>query len=254
VFKSSEEFLKAACKSHYLSLEHLSSEKASLSYEKQSVEVNLLDPDGNKPNDWELRSKIAGVSTGIREKVSRAQTFSDVAGGIFPRVVSAHWCDGFKAVCEDSLMSVPLGDSLRVVFAVEEMFQRTLLGVANVECWGVTEDRVTSAARSNLYSRSTSPLTRFSSPVAYQQFQLGDSYDAGRAFILSDLLWREAQKGMVIGIPSEDLLMIRSEEASSVEEMKAFSALVEEAYRAARTPVSPHPLTYREGQVVVAEI
>ena len=253
MFESSEESLKEACKSHYLSLEHISGEKASLSYEKQGFEVHLLDPNGNKPNDWELRSKIAGISTGIREKVSRAQSFSDVAGGIFPRVVSTHWCDGFEAISTEPLMFVPWGDSLRVVFAVEEIFQRTLLGVGNVERWGVTEDRVTSAARSNLYSRSTAPLTRLSSPVAYQQFQLGDSYDAGRAFILSDLLWRESQKGMVIGIPSEDLLMIRSEEVDSPEEIDAFSTLVEEAYREARTPVSPRPLLYREGQVSMEE-
>ena len=254
MFEVSEESLKESCKVHYLSLEHVSGEKASLSYETQSFEISLLDGEGNHPNDWQLRSKIAGVSAGIREKICRAQTFSDVAGGIFPRVVSDHWWDGFVSVCDEPLMYVPWGDSLRVVFAVEETFHRTLLGVGNVQRWGVTEDRVTSAARSNLYSRSTSPMTQLTEPVACQQFELGDSYDSGRAFVLSDLLWREAQKGMVIGIPSEDVLMIRSENAVSEEERKAFSTWVSEICETARTPVFPHPILFRGGRLEVEEI
>jgi hypothetical protein len=250
VFESFEESLKAACEDHYLTFEHLNGAIASIRYESKTTEVDLADPQGLEQSAWELRGKIAGVSTAIRQGLGHAQSFSEVAGAIFPRVVSKHWCDGFHAVSDEPLMTVSLGPSLAVVFALEELFRPSMLGEKNVEQWGVTQDRVTSAARSNLYARTMQPPTRQDLPVAHDRFELGDSYDSGRTFILGDLLWREAQEGIVIGIPSDSLLMIGRADFGTEEMRIGFLSVLQEAYHSARTPVSPHALYYHQGQAV----
>lgn len=135
--------------------------------------------------------------------------FTEIAGRLVPTVERAAFREGFL----DGGGGVPWekpfageGSTLRVHYYVELDQGHQLLSQAQVQAWGVTDDRVMSAARSLLFHK-----TMQGEPEKHESgadwYRLGDGYDAARALALPDIDYARARKGIVCATPTPyDLL------------------------------------------------
>ncbi len=173
--------------------------------------------------------------------------FTEVAGRLVPTVERAQFREGFLdggggEPWEQAFAGA--GSELRVHYYVELDQGHQLLTAAQVQAWGVTDDRVTSAARSLLYHK-TMQGEPDKHDTGADWYHLGDGYDAARALALPDLDYPRARKGVVCGAPTPyDLLVIDLEGLDRA----AFRNAVGAMFRASDHPLSDQLYVWRDAQ------
>lgn len=234
--------LQEACARHYLSLDDVQGDTAVLRYEKEAHPTPLgwllryleLTPDARRAPV--VRAFVAGASAVIRVPMVRGLTFTSVAGGILPRVVHEGYLEGHRAASGRQAYSLQWAPGLQVAIAIEDAYGFAVLTTARAESWGVTQDRITSAARSNLYHLTASVApSRVALPVAYEVISTGDSFDSGRTLLFNDLHWERADRGFAFAVPSQDALLMAA--GTTDEEIATLAQAAESRWAEADSPV-----------------
>lgn len=193
----------------------------------QGVRFALLEPATSDGADWE---------------------FERAAGQIYPVVVPGEFVEGARAV-GDAPWQSDFVEDLRFVYAIELDFGIRLLSESQFEGWGVTADRVRSAARSMLFheTRRHQPSS-LEDDTPVERFNVGDSYDAARIIILEDLLFGEFDETSRVAIPSSDeLLFVRQ---GGGEAGEALREAAEERRFEGEIPLTDTLFRFERGNVV----
>jgi hypothetical protein len=171
--------------------------------------------------------------------------FTEVAGRLVPTVERVQYREGFLDGGGGTPWEQPFAgpdSDLRIHYYVELDQGHQLLTAAQVETWGVTDDRVMSAARSLLFHK-----TMQGEPERHETgadwYRLGDGYDAARALALPDLNYARTRKGLVCAAPTPYDLLVLDLDGLDVEE---FSKAVAAVFAASDYPLSEQLYIWRD--------
>jgi hypothetical protein len=202
------------------------------------------------------RRLVNGFASGIQHVLlepvrSRASewTFVESAKGLVPNLEVDTFVDGVRAASGQDPWVLPFVDDLVVSHLVElDQGVRVLTG-PQVERWGVTADRVKSAARSILFHKS-----REVKPKPFDGFDLvsaitvGDDYEAVRALVIADAFYTEIGSGYRFSIPRQDLFL--SVSSDSPEHLEALDAATRSVFETADYPLSRRLFRFELGRPV----
>ena len=177
-------------------------------------------------------------------------SFVEVAGRLVPMVRRHAFGLGFRETSGRVVWQESFGDSasLSVLHCVLLDQGDLVLTQAQVEAWGVSTDRITSAARSILYHKSwAGGLESFADEVSC--YRVGDGHDAARAVSLCDLQFARTRAGVVFAVPSRDLLLVI--DRASPSKIAPFAQLVREAFDSAEHPLSPELFTHDDDRMII---
>lgn len=181
----------------------------------------------------------AGVKAALARPLLTAVadwSFTEVAGRLVPTVERAAYREGFLDGGGGVPWEQPFADrsELRVHYYVELDQGHQLLTHAQVAAWGVTDDRIMSAARSLLYHKTMQGGVE-RHPSGADWYRLGDGYDAARALTLPDLDYARTRAGVACAAPSAyDLLVVDLEGI----DRESFGATVAELFERSDYPLS----------------
>ena len=221
--------------------------------DKREVELDLTPLEGWLAEHPEAppRRAAAGFATGVGAALrsptdARAEnlSFVDAAGGLAPVLECETFALGAEAAGLRPWLQ-PFTDGLVVAYVVDVDRGQLLLGERRVAAWGVSDDRITSGARSMLYHRTRDlPLEEHpSSTCAF--YSAGDGHDAARATILRDLDYNRLRRGLWFALPARNLLMLR-DATDDADAARAFLAAVEAEWDQAEHPISRRVYTYED--------
>ena len=158
------------------------------------------------------RRQIHGFASGIKHvllepKRSRANqwSFVDSAGRLVPTVQSRDFVSGVGQAAESPAWALPFVDDLFFVYLLELDMGLRVVTEDQVEFWGVSQDRITSAARSLLYHKSRNlKFKPFDDDPLVHRMKAGDGLDAARCLVVGDLFYTEIGDGFRFSLPSPD--------------------------------------------------
>jgi hypothetical protein len=245
-----EHHVRLACAQHHLAWGELSGDALTLVYEGSAHAL----PAETARAAWAqsgasgVRAWVAGASAAIRVGTAPGLTFGAVAAGLVMRLVNAHTLAGQRAVTGRDQFALPFAAGLLLACYVDADGGLAPLSAARVESWGATVDRVTSAARSNLYHRTPpEPARRAREPAPHERVECGDSLDSGRVALLSDLWWDRVFGGIAFAAPGADLLLLAP--AGDEAGVCAIAQAAAAHYAEAAFPVSPEVFVQRGRQI-----
>lgn len=189
--------------------------------------VNLLLPNGLEEDSENSRLAFArGVRAVLSESPrSRAGkwSFEQSAGRLFPSVESHRFAEGVRAASGSLPFAIPLSRELEYVFYIEADQGRRILTQHQAQTWGVTEDRIYSAARSMLFHR-TRNLKWESCEGPVLMVKAGDGYEAARGLVFSDAYFAETTEDFRVAIPeTTTYLFVKDSSAESVDALKSLA-------------------------------
>ena len=200
-----------------------------------------------------LRACSYGVKgalvTPARAQVMDQWTYEQVAGKMFLGVVDPGLDAGVQAVTGSPCWRLPIDEDLGLMAWIELEQGRRPITQAQAQRWGVTDDRVQSAARSMLYHRTRDVITHrgYLGHPEVQAVALGDGLDAARCVVICDVLFGELDEfKAVMAMPHPDLLLLApSREAQALAQLQAAAWA---AYEAAEHPLSPRIYALERGR------
>jgi hypothetical protein len=164
-----------------------------------SQEIDATNDSGFAAGAALARSEPAGHA-------ARGWSFVEAAGRLVPSIQAPSWALGYASVRGEAPWRVPLVEGLEVGYLIELDFGVCALTEAQMRAWGVTADRVTSAARSLLFHK-----TWAAAPVKEQFWEVyahPDGHNAARALILADIDYARARAGILFALPEPGALMV----------------------------------------------
>lgn len=196
------------------------------------------------------RAERVAVAAGLEAAVKypgalEDQDFRTGAATLLPRIERARFVEAYDAVLEgrgagddERLLARDLGAGLVVLYVKDEGWRFRHVTRGQAARWGESPGTVDAGARSNLYHRAE---------VAWDstEIALGDGYDAARAVLAADVFYHlgSREDGIPIAIPDRDRLLVGG--AASPDRARA-------AFEAAKYPLAPHPLRFRDSRVRIA--
>lgn len=175
------------------------------------------------------RRQIAAYASGVKHVLlepSRSKAsqwdFVESAGGLIPGVHTTTFELGAEAAADQPPWSVDLIDDLRIVYFIKLDRGIRVLTTSQVERWDVSDDRITSAARSMLFHETRNlDFQPFDDSARVERLHRGDGHDAARFLVVADAFYSEIGAGFRFSIPSPDhLLCIRSADDEAVAELQ----------------------------------
>ena len=142
-------------------------------------------------------------------------------------------CGPYRGPGEHPVHGELLPEPLLTFIAVDEEQGMWFITQKNLDKWGKTFDDLYPAALENL-RRSSSPQTWESpdDPSAVQIYATGDGFDASRILILKDIVRPWPRAGVVVAIPSREILMcLRPESPSDLVELNWMLAMASDIYQ-----------------------
>jgi hypothetical protein len=187
----------------------------------------------------DIHSWVRGVAAVVGEprttKTPALMEFAEAAKSIMPQLERSTFALGVRAAGGDA-HTMPFGADLHLAFHIELDDGYRLLSREQVIQWGATDDRIERAAFSILYHRSRHTELSPASHPGVDEWVSGDGFDGARALILDAVDWFRCGAGARFASPSQHLLLVTTD-ASSPDD-SAFTALVDEQFRAAERPLS----------------
>lgn len=231
-------------KKHYLSVEAIGEAEVRIRYESEYVcipaDVIETLAVGETPDlaVAKVRAFLAGVSAAFRLPPAKGFSFSDAAGSLLPRVVSPEFLAGYRFVAGVSVFGLSIAPGLVAVYLVEGDYVYSYLTQARVDMWGVTDDRISYAARSNLYHTTIKhEPVRFQTPVVHHRYERDDGFDSGRVLLLNDMFWNQVETGLYFAVPAENVAVMA--ELSTQQDVELLKQKVASLFEVALHPVSP---------------
>lgn len=213
---------------------------------------------GSLNNSENNRPKIAGWANGVKgvllePKRSKAAdwSFEKTAGRLYPNLENTCFSDGVRAVTHgDEPWTTPFIDDIVIVYYIQLDMGMRVLTKSQVDAWSANPDRIHSAARSLLFHRTRSVEWK---PVEdhpeLHRLSSGDSYDAVRALVFSDVFFSRVNPGLHFAIPGQDTLVF----SNTGDERDALKAFAQKQFMAEETPLSTRLFTFEVGRPVPAE-
>ncbi len=163
---------------------------------------------------------LAGYVNGVLHVLleparSRARdwTFVESTGGITPNIEVDTFALGAEAASGEPAFVLPLNDTpgndLVIAYIIHLNRGLRVLSVPQKADWAVSQDRITSAARSLLFHK-----TRAAKPKPYDDnfpgimaIETGDSYDAARSLVFADAFYHDVTDATRFAIPSQNTFL-----------------------------------------------
>lgn len=178
--------------------------------------------------------------------------FVESAGRLAPAIHSATFELGVRQAAGKPAWTRPFVDDLRVVYFLQLDRGLRVLTTAQVEDWGVTDDRITSAARSLLFHKTRnhdfSCVDNFES---VRRLHVGDGLDAARCLVVADAFYSDVDEGFRFSLPSPDhFLAVFDGQPSSIDELQAATDAV---YGDTDEPLSTRIFAFELGKPIPIE-
>ncbi|MFU8802724.1 MAG: hypothetical protein ACNA8W_02845 [Bradymonadaceae bacterium] len=200
------------------------------------------------------RRLIAGFASGVKHVLmepsrSRAAdwTFVESTGGLVPNLEVDTFILGAEAASGESPWVLPFADDIVVAYLIELDRGLRVLTASQTKRWGVTRDRITSAARSILFHK-----TRTATPEPHEDFQLvqviqvGDEYDAVRALVIADAFYSDIDESFRFSLPAQDLFYFVP--SDSPDHLQALRQATDQTFTAATYPLSSRLFRFELGR------
>ncbi len=199
-----------------------------------------------------LQAWAAGVKHVLLEP-SRSKadqwSFVDSAGRLLPLIMPQTYLQGVEAAAGHPPWSEPFVDDLHLLFLIRLDRGLRVLTTDQTTRWGVSDDRIRSAARSLLFHRtrdlSFKDVEGFS---GVQRLKAGDGHDAARCQVVADAFFSEVGSDFRFSIPSPDhFLCTFGDDAHDLERA------TQTIYDDVDLPLSPRIFEFRTGTVTPVE-
>lgn len=174
-------------------------------------------------------------------------TFDRAAGSILPTLERPGFLVGASDAADGDVWHEEFEDDLSLTYRLLLDDGKRVLTADQVDDWGVSPDRVSSAARSLLFhrSRDTSPR-RVDDTDSVETFDIDDGHDAARLIVLEDLMFGEFDDSSRIAVPTPDtLLFVRRGDEASIDEL---NRIVRERFEASGEPLTRTLFQFRRSQ------
>jgi len=174
-------------------------------------------------------------------------TFDRAAGSILPTLERPGFLAGASDAADGEVWSDEFEDDLSITYRLLLDDGKRVLTADQVDDWGVSPDRVSSAARSLLFhrSRDTSPR-HVDDTESVETLDIDDGHDAARLIVLEDLMFGEFDDSSRIAVPTPDtLLFIRRGDEASIDELKR---VVRQRFEASGEPLTRRLFQFRTSQ------
>lgn len=213
-----------------------------------------------RSNDPErLTNRVEGFVRGIRHALLDPKksgdgdwTFRKAAGRLVPSIELPAFGQGVKAVEGQPTWSKSFPDGLQIQYFIELDRGLRVLTAPQVEAWGVTEDRIDSAARSVLYHKTQNEsFESHESAESVKTVDIGDGFNAARSLIILDLYYLELSRDVHFAVPTPNDLLFTTDDSD--EAVQTLSQIAEQTYRREDEGLSPTLFTYDKGNPVEAE-
>lgn len=192
------------------------------------------------------RRQIAGFASGVKHVLlepSRSSAdewdFITSAGRLAPAMQVSTFALGVHAASGESPWTIDFVDDLEVAYIIKLDRGLRVLTKAQVEHWGVSDDRITAGARSLLFHKTRDlGFKSLESFTAVRRLHAGDGHDAARCFVVADAFYSDIGPDFRFTIPSPDhfLCVFESTDDSLDELHRATEAVYSEAaYPLSRT-------------------
>ena len=193
----------------------------------------LLEVRADDPFVW--RRQVAGFASGVKHvllepKRSDAGSweFVDSAGGLLPTIQSDTFSLGVEAACGEQAWTLPFCDDLQVAYLVRLPNGLRPVTVPQVEHWGVSEDRVTSAARSLLFHKTRQlSFKPYRDLSQVRRLKAGDGHDAARCLVVGDAFYSEVGDDFRFSLPTpEHFLCVHQKSPETLAQLRQATAEV----------------------------
>ena len=223
----------------------------------QSAVINADDLLQSAPSDEvacrrHLQAWTAGVKHVLLEP-SRSKadewSFVDSAGRLLPLIMPRTYLQGVEAAAGHPPWSEPFVDDLHLLFLIRLDRGLRVLTTDQTTRWGVSDDRIRSAARSLLFHRtrdlSFKDVEDFS---GVQRLKAGDGHDAARCQVVADAFFSEVGSGFRFSIPSPDHFL-----CTFGDDDHQLHQATNTIYGDVDLPLSPRIFEFRTGTVTPVE-
>lgn len=221
--------------------------RRQVSFTLEALGEALRDPQA-PPRRAATAGFVSGVDLVLSETPghkARSWGFVEAAGRLIPTVQPWTFGVGHQAACGLKPWSVPFEGWLRTYYLLELDFGFCALTQEQVQRWGVSQDRVTSAGRSLLFHKSWE-----AQPTPEQEWEVythHDGHNAARALVLADMDYPRARKGLYFAMPSPDRLMVM-DQYQGPEALQRFTQAAQDALAQAKVPLSDTIYTWEDAR------
>lgn len=211
-------------------------------------------------DDEEIRRRqIAGFVNGIKHvllepKRSSADEwdFVESAGRLVPAPQASTFTLGVQEAAGQTPWTVDFVDDLHFAYFIQLDRGLRVLTEAQVERWGVSEDRITAAARSLLFHKTRNlDFQPFEDNSEVQRLHAGDDLDAARCLVVADAFYSDIGDEFRFALPStEHFLCVLQSTPDGLAEL---SDATRKIYLEADTPLSTRIFRFETGTPVAIE-
>ena len=205
------------------------------------------------------RRQIAGFANGVKHVLlepvrSSADEwdFVESAGRLVPSLQVSTFAEGVRQAADDSPWTVPFVDDL--VFAYFIQLDRGLraLTTSQVERWGVSDDRITSAGRSLLFHKTRNlDFEPFKSYAGVERLHAGDDLDAARCLVVADVFYSDLGPDFCFAIPSTSHFL--AVQRATSDNRARLQRAADEVYQDAHIPLSTRLFRFDTGKPIPLE-
>lgn len=205
------------------------------------------DPEGVDAACW-MASYVEGVDRALctfKSRLVERMGFHEAAGRLVMRLEGPGFALGHVAAGGPQPYLKPWHAGLSLCYWVEMDHFVLVLSEEKVEGWGITHDRLHSAARSILFHKTRYEVLETGEEGA-ESYRVGDGYDASRALVLADVDFHRCRSGVLIGIPSQSRMMVVDRESTDA---STFARDVAKVYASADYPLCPELFTVERSKL-----
>lgn len=202
---------------------------------------------------------IAGYASGVLHVLleparSRARdwTFIESTGGITPNIEVNTFALGAEAASGEPAFVLPLNDApdndLVIAYIIHLNRGLRVLSIPQKSDWAVSQDRITSAARSLLYhkTRETRPRPYDDKFPSVMALETGDGYDAARALVFADAFYHDVTDATRFALPSQNTFLFTH--TNTPEARAQLEQATAHAFAQADYPLSPQIFQFTSGK------
>ena len=214
----------------------------------------------NLPDDDRARRRrLLGYARGIKHVLMEPERsdadswgFVESAGGLLPSIEIPTFVDGVEAAADKPAWTVDFPGDVVVCYFIQLDRGLRVLTEAQVEQWGVSDDRITAGARSILFHKTRNlDFVTFDDFDGVHRLRAGDGYDASRCFVVSDVFYSELDQGFRFALPSPDhFLCVFDDSPEMIDEL---SRAAISTYREADIPLTPHLFEFDVSSPVISK-
>lgn len=202
------------------------------------------------------RRQIAGYASGIKHVLLEPKRssagewdFVESAGGLIPGIHVSTFTTGVDAASGSPAWTLDFEEDLQIAYIIKLDRGLRVLTTAQVDRWGVSADRITSASRSLLFHKTRNlnfePFAAFDD---VRRLQAGDGHDAARCLVVGDAFYSDIDDAFRFALPSPDhFLCVFDSTPTALKQLKRATT---EVYNDVDYPLSKRLFRFETGTPV----